>query len=64
MIEKSSVFPLYLPSTILISLSVAVIILYIASKSEIAAEIFSIMAGDSFDTFSTRQDFKKWFYRF
>ena len=34
----------------------AAIIFYIASKSEIAAEIFSIMAGDSFDTFSTRQD--------
>lgn len=47
---------LFCPSTILISLSVAAIIFYIASKSEIAAEIFSIMAGDSFDTFSTRQD--------
>ena len=47
---------LFCPSTILIPLSVAAIIFYIASKSEIAAEIFSIMAGDSFDTFSTRQD--------
>lgn len=32
------------------------VIFYIASKSEIAAEIFSIIEGESFDTFSTRQD--------